>query len=259
MYYLGLMYYEGNICERNLEKSQKLFQKSSELGFADSYNAMAVNLEAEFPLLSLEYYEKAKEMGSIKAAYNLGLLYYNGSIVAKDYTKAKEFYNISAKKEYPQALTNLGLIYHLGRGAEKDVQTAIGYYKRSSLKFCHVGMFNLALLYEEIKEYDNAREYYEKCFIHDYKDYCKNTIHNLKNLYAKKLVLFDEKILKWYEKERFRQTKDRIVKLKKLHELGLGNYNSLFYKKFIHFYEFEIQNNILNTKNNFIDIYFVLC
>jgi TPR repeat protein len=134
------MKYEGINMKKDVKLAIEYFKESANQNYGDAYNALAVSLEDTNPNLSYEYYKKAEGLGSIKALYNIGLLFYNGTIVEKDYDKSRSYYSKAAIKNYPQAITNLGLIYHLGSGVEKNNQLAIEYYLKASKKFCQVAM-----------------------------------------------------------------------------------------------------------------------
>ena len=54
------------------------------------------------------------EQGHSKAQYNLGLLYYNGRGVRKDYKEAVKWYRRSAEQGHSKAQFNLALRYANG-------------------------------------------------------------------------------------------------------------------------------------------------
>ena len=80
-----------------------------------------------------EWYEKAADKGDAKAMNNLGLLYDNGQGVAQDYAKAA-----SGTKRPPtraaKAMTDLGLLYNNGTGVARDYAKAREWYKRAADK-----------------------------------------------------------------------------------------------------------------------------
>ncbi len=74
-----------------------------------------------------EWYEKAKN-GDAEAMFNLGVMYYNGEGVAKDYGKAREWYGKAAENGDATAMFFLGLMYYNGKGVPKDYVWAYVYY-----------------------------------------------------------------------------------------------------------------------------------
>ncbi|MDO4189740.1 MAG: tetratricopeptide repeat protein [Lachnospiraceae bacterium] len=102
------------------------------------------------------------------ALNSMGVAYYNGWGVAKDYKKAKEFYEKSASLGNSHAFSNLGDIYQYGNGVEKDFNKAKDYYLQAAEKGSVFGMTKLGWLYlnEEYQdlhsEDDNFWDYCNK-------------------------------------------------------------------------------------------------
>jgi TPR repeat protein len=72
--------------------------------------------------------------GDIVASNYLGLHYYLGAGVGRDFTRAAEWFEVAALAEYPEAQRNLGVMYLRGLGVEQDYHKAYGW-----LHFAHVG------------------------------------------------------------------------------------------------------------------------
>jgi TPR repeat protein len=64
----------------------------------------------------LEWYEKAAAQGSDAAQNNLGLLYYNGKGVRKNYAQAAGWFEKAAAQGNVLARYNLGALYYNGYG-----------------------------------------------------------------------------------------------------------------------------------------------
>lgn len=56
-------------------------------------------------------YRVAATQGTPEAAYNLGLMYYNGRGVQKDFVEAFKWYRMAAEEGYPSAQVVLGVMY----------------------------------------------------------------------------------------------------------------------------------------------------
>ena len=66
--------------------------------------------------------------------FNLGLLYTDGQGVARDYGKAREWYEKAAAKDHASAMFNLGWLYENGRGVTQDYINARGWYEKAAEK-----------------------------------------------------------------------------------------------------------------------------
>jgi TPR repeat protein len=62
------------------------------------------------------------------------VLYDNGWGVAKDYGKAREWYEKAAAKDNARAMARLGLLYEIGWGVAKDYGTAREWYEKAAAK-----------------------------------------------------------------------------------------------------------------------------
>ena len=77
---------------------------------------------------SAELVQKA-EAGDAEAQYNLGVSYYGGKGVAKDYKEAVKWYRKAgtSSTEY-----KLGLCYENGNGVTKDEKEAVKWYTKAA-------------------------------------------------------------------------------------------------------------------------------
>jgi len=69
------------------------------------------------------------EGGNPSAQTNLGVMYYQGRGVARNYEEAVKWYKMAALKGYPDALFNLGVAYAEGKGVERDAREALRWYR----------------------------------------------------------------------------------------------------------------------------------
>ena len=81
-----------------------------------------------------EWYEKAAANGHVGAMTSLGLLYVNGQGVARDYAKAREWLEKAAAKHHVGAMTSLGLLYVNGQGVARDYAKAREWYEKAAEK-----------------------------------------------------------------------------------------------------------------------------
>ena len=64
--------------------------------------------------------------------HNVGYCYYSGDGCDKNYTKAFEWYEKSAKLGYSGAMDNVGICYENGKGVTKDVNKAKEWYTKAA-------------------------------------------------------------------------------------------------------------------------------
>jgi hypothetical protein len=95
-----------------------------------------------------EWYEKAAARNSPEAMYNLGVLYSNGRGVAVDHGKAREWYERGAARGNADAMWGIGSIHDLGLGVPQSFATARRWYEQAAEKSQVDAMLNLAILYE---------------------------------------------------------------------------------------------------------------
>ncbi|MFT5112037.1 MAG: hypothetical protein ACI8P9_001360 [Parasphingorhabdus sp.] len=112
---------------------------------------------------ALEIWTLFADRGDSVAQYNLGLLYYYGSGVIKDDTKAMYWYRKAAEQDYAEAQYQLATMYETGTGVLVSNQTAIGWYRKAAAqdlvpaqdalkRLQGVPLPNYSFLVQEIKE-----------------------------------------------------------------------------------------------------------
>ena len=72
----------------------------------------------------LKTVKRLAEQGDTDAQHVLGLMYYTGESVDKDYQSAVKWWTLAAQQGHATAQDNLGRKYHAGMGVEKDYITA---------------------------------------------------------------------------------------------------------------------------------------
>ena len=76
---------------------------------------------------------KAKaDQGDATAQYNLGLMYANGTGVAKDEAEAVKWFRKAADQGIARAQHNLGVMYANGQGVVKDEVEAVKWYRKAA-------------------------------------------------------------------------------------------------------------------------------
>lgn len=112
-------------------------------------------------------YQRAIELGSSSANYNLGLLYKHN----KNYSKAKEMFEIAIKNDNSSsAMMSLGDLYRHGNDVEKNMELAEKWYRASMQSGNYFAITRLGMLYGELEKYDEAIELYTRAYQLGYTD-----------------------------------------------------------------------------------------
>ena len=101
-----------------------------------------------------ERYEIAARKGNTDAMYNLGLLYDNEG----DKEKVKKWYEKAASKGNTDAMYNLGILYY----EEGDKEKAKKWFEKAASKGNTDAMYNSGILHYEEGDKEKAKEWYEK-------------------------------------------------------------------------------------------------
>ena len=111
------------------------------------------------------WYQLAAEQGSQVAQYKLGLQYFRGDGVARDYALAREWWLESATLGSADAQQKLGYLYSEALGVERDYNRAILWYTRAAQLGHAEAQTLLGSLYHEgnrvPRNYDEAFKWYK--------------------------------------------------------------------------------------------------
>ncbi|GGZ99065.1 hypothetical protein GCM10007162_13930 [Ignatzschineria ureiclastica] len=133
------------------------------------------NSEADYQKAKV-IFEKAAELGSKDALYNLGELYYYGNGVEQDYQKSLEYYSNPSLSDYPEALFSLAVQYDLGEGVDQSYAKSLELYQQAASLGHAPSTFNVGYMYEhgEYVEQDlrEALNWYKKACDMQYQDGC---------------------------------------------------------------------------------------
>ena len=89
---------------------------------------------------------KFADEGRAWAQSDLGSLYEDGLVLARDFAEAVYWYRSAAEQGYPGAQTNLGMMYVRGRGVTTSRRTAIEWFQRAAKQGDSVAQNNLEAL-----------------------------------------------------------------------------------------------------------------
>lgn len=96
---------------------------------------------------ALTWFERAAELGSFSAQYNLGCMYYYGYGVNQDFHKAFKYFKAAAEQDNSSAQYNLGLMYAKGLWISKNSSEALKYFELAAYKDNVDALYQLGFIY----------------------------------------------------------------------------------------------------------------
>ena len=97
-------------------------------------------------IFDLNKHIKLALQGDAEQEYNLGLRYWLGDEVAKDYKSAMALFTQSADQGFTKAQFHLALLYYEGNGVERNVQMAYYWFSRAAASGDIWAQFYIALM-----------------------------------------------------------------------------------------------------------------
>ncbi|GBC52943.2 kinase-like domain-containing protein [Rhizophagus irregularis DAOM 181602=DAOM 197198] len=175
---LGVLYENGEVTERDLEKAIKWYNKAAENGreipqynLGRCYQSGIGVIKDE--VKAFEYYKRSAEKEYLDAQFQLGYCYDKGIGTKVNKIKANELYvkvfelsKIKAKDEDSQGQFYLGYLYYYGYGKKKDLEKSIYWYKKAAENRYDEAQYYLGECYElgvgVDKDESKAFELYKK-------------------------------------------------------------------------------------------------
>lgn len=133
-YNLGVRYLEGDGVQKNHALAMALLQKAASRGYSDAENELGMaymyGTESTDFATAERYFLSSYNHGNMKAAVNLGHLYYHHDM-PDHFAKALRWYTISSM--YDQSQYQLGVMYWKGEGVKPDLVVARDWLKRAAM------------------------------------------------------------------------------------------------------------------------------
>ena len=179
-YLLGLMYYEGKEVEKDLQTALHWVKCAEKQGLLEA-QALIVEIEKEYEQLSLDELLIQVETGDERIYYFLGLKYYQGLEVRKDFDIALKYFSqaaalglveaqnrisaIETERDKQLPLTELlmkanhgearakyllGLRYY--EDEEKDIYTALEWFEQAAQQNVSQAQYMISLIEEEYEQ-----------------------------------------------------------------------------------------------------------
>mmetsp|Transcript_28384 Transcript_28384/g.49232 ORF Transcript_28384/g.49232 Transcript_28384/m.49232 type:complete len:259 (+) Transcript_28384:609-1385(+) len=150
---LGDIYAFGQGVERDEDLGAVYWQRAVTHGDVESMTNLAYHYLRNRDALSvdisqvLHLYERAIELGSTCAAFNLGCLYRDGQFVEHDYARAVTLFTWAGARGDPSSLNGLAGMYDLGLGVAQNHTKAYEYYTLAAEAGCEVAMNNVGMAF----------------------------------------------------------------------------------------------------------------
>ena len=97
---------------------------------------------------AVEWLTRAVAAGHVGAHAVLGLRYYHGRGVERDYATASKLFEFASARGNARAQNNLGLMLSQGHGVKQDYERAVGLFQRAADQGLKEAFTNLAVMYE---------------------------------------------------------------------------------------------------------------
>ena len=136
-----------------------LYKQAASLGNAEGYYKLVIKLDYSLEKQA-EFLFKGAEMNHAGCQHSLGLSYYSGGRVKKDYAEAIKWFTIAAEQNFVPSMFALGLMYEKGIGTKKDSKMAADLFRKAVIlgrdskraqvhNSARESAFHLAAMYEE--------------------------------------------------------------------------------------------------------------
>ena len=97
----------------------------------------------------LKEIQNLAKQGNASAQFELGVMYYKGEEVSKDYLKSFKWFQKAADSGLPEAQFNLGLLVSKGHGVDKNLSVALKWFQKAAEQDYPQAQFNLGVMYAQ--------------------------------------------------------------------------------------------------------------
>jgi hypothetical protein len=98
---------------------------------------------------ALQEIKALAEKGDAVAQFKVGLIYYMGQGVLRDYIEALNWFKKAARQGNPYAQYNAGYMYEKGEGTPQDHVEAVKYYRRAAEQGNQLAQYTLGYMHEK--------------------------------------------------------------------------------------------------------------
>ena len=96
---------------------------------------------------ALQFFQRAVDKGNAIGQAGLGLAYYHGAGVERNFEKAFKLFQLSAAQSYSEGQLMLGVMFYNGEGTQRDFKSAIKWFQAASQSGHVLAYYNLAQMH----------------------------------------------------------------------------------------------------------------
>ncbi len=100
---------------------------------------------------AFKWFKKSALKGNKNAQHMIGLMYYDGDGVKRNYGEAKNWFEKAAKQNHDSAQYMLGLIHYYGRGVKKNFAASTKWFEKAAKQSHDSAQYMLGLIYYDGK------------------------------------------------------------------------------------------------------------
>lgn len=222
---LAFLYRAGLGCQRDLNKALDCYNHAIELGDTSSYSVVAeIHSILSSSAESVEFYKKSADYGYTFSAFELGMLYKEGSSTFEpNYENAAKYFSQAAEAGMTEAKYQMGQLYYMGYATfGRDFALANKWFKRAAEEGDIRSQYNLGYAYQHglavERNLDSAIFWYEKAATRGH----RLSQVGVADLYAQMQKRNYEKAIYWYQQAAKQDSCDAYRKLGDLFYFGLG-------------------------------------
>ncbi|GAB6069447.1 hypothetical protein JCM30760_05440 [Thiomicrorhabdus hydrogeniphila] len=155
------------LVQEEISKRIQLAYEKGTLAKSDyEYKIAVLNQNLGNHQVAIKHFRSAAALQSIKATIELGIIYFEGKFVERNYTKAMKFYNKAASMDDLTAMFLIGDMYHRGVGVSQNSAVAYRWFKKAADRGHSLSQNNVGAMYDKgdgVKQnYDEAFKWYKK-------------------------------------------------------------------------------------------------
>jgi len=138
-FHLGLAFALGRGVVADPAKAAQWYERAALAGHPKAQVNLAIMLleggsddGADAAERARDWLLRAVQQGDGRAAHRLGLMYYRGQGVTRDYASARDWWMTGVEQGDASSAFNLGVLYRRGLGVERDMARTIEWWRRAA-------------------------------------------------------------------------------------------------------------------------------
>jgi TPR repeat protein len=170
---LALAYHAGVLLKKDDAEALRLLHKAADHNYMAAEDALGIFYESGIGIAhpapddAMQWFQKARQQGSLDAITNIALMYADGIGVPKDPAKAFTWFRQAADAGEGAAQYNLALMYAHGEGTARDYKQFVRWLTAASEKnivpaIMDLAAFNVHPLDDTMPDVERAIHLYEK-------------------------------------------------------------------------------------------------